>query len=115
LDRRSPYRGTVIAPARPDYVVMELAQDPRALATVRGICRRSRDGEPALGVRVELTPLAFAGGAQVRMTESDGLFRFDSLPPGPFTLRAAGAAGTRESAFVLSREGRTADLVLSDR
>ena len=51
---------------------------------VRGVVRDARGGEPLARVEVELQP-----GAERRITDSEGRFRFTGARPGDYVLRAS--------------------------
>lgn len=60
-------------------------------ATIAGVVR-TRDGDPAPGAIVRLRGLADARAALVVVrTGTDGRFRAENLPPGPYSITAAGA------------------------
>jgi protocatechuate 3,4-dioxygenase beta subunit len=67
--------------------VVELAVQLRAAGTIWG--RVGREGAPRAGIQVRVLSAA-RGLVSQSLTKTDGMFRFDSLPPaeGPYTLQA---------------------------
>lgn len=84
---------------------VNLPQD--TLATVTGLVRSSRDGNPLAGVMVSVRG---AGTSAFNVTDSTGRFRITRLPPATYTLRIAFAQHVAEDYQVNLRAGRTMQL-----
>lgn len=84
---------------------VNLPQD--TLATVTGLVRSSRDGQPLAGVMVSVRG---AGTSAFNVTDSTGRFRITRLPPATYHLRIAFAEQVAEDYQVNLRAGRTMQL-----
>jgi hypothetical protein len=70
-------------------VVVAAAQTQVRPATVEGIVKNSRTGEPIADVRVTLSPEFVATSAKTATSDADGRFVINAVPPGRYNVSAA--------------------------